>query len=155
MRRHEGVCWIEARPDHDTDEAVDEELLKEEVPLVRLVGVGVCAEDTSYATVVVDCTMGLEISGLGGLDLGPIAAHEQETGDESTEDLREDVVRDFLPGEALPDGEADRDGGVEVASGDWCTGDDSEGDADCKCPADLEERAEDGYAEFCTDAVGR
>ena len=48
-------------------------------------------------------------------------------------------MRDFPPGEALPDCETYRDCGVEVTTGSGCRGDDGEGDADCKSPADLED----------------
>jgi hypothetical protein len=57
-------------------------------------------------------------------------------------------VGDFAPWEALPDSEAECDGGVEVATRDRGAGDDGECDADCKGPADLKDRAEDGDAYF-------
>ena len=56
---------------------------------------------------------------------------------------------DFAPREALPDREADRDGGVEVATGDGGAGDDCECDTDGKGPADLE----DGAKDWNTDAA--
>ena len=53
----------------------------------------------------------------------------------------------FPPGEALPCGEADCDGGVEVATGGGGTGDDGEGDANGETPTDLEDATEGGDAE--------
>lgn len=82
------------------------------------------------------------------MNFGPVASHEQQASNEGAEDLRENVVWHFPPREALPDGEADGDGGVEVAAGDWCAGDDGERDANGKSPANLEDRAEDGYAQL-------
>ncbi len=49
---------------------------------------------------------------------------------------------DFPPGKPLPDGEAYRDGWIEVTTGSRSAGDDSEGDADTEGPANLEEAAE-------------
>lgn len=81
------------------------------------------------------------------LDLRPVHPHHQQPGDEGAEDLAENVVRHFLPRKPLPDGEADGDGGVEMAARGGGAGDDGEGDADGEGPADLEEGAEDGDAE--------
>ena len=152
--RDEGVGRVEARPDHDPDEAVDEELLEEEIALVRLIGVGERAEDAGDAAVEGRRAVRFQVDRLGRLDLGPVAAHEQEPGDEGAEDLREDVVGHFAPGEALPDGEAERDGRVEVATGDGGAGDDGEGDADGEGPADLEDGAEDRDADLFADGGG-
>ena len=53
----------------------------------------------------------------------------------------------FFPGEALPAGEADCDGWVEVATGGGGTGDDGEGDANGETPTNLEDAAEGGDAD--------
>ena len=50
----------------------------------------------------------------------------------------------FSPWEALPAGEADCDGWVEVATGGGGTGDDGEGDANGEAPTNLENAAEGG-----------
>ncbi len=54
---------------------------------------------------------------------------------------------DVFQGEALPDGEADGDGRVEVAAGGGAAGDDCEGNANGKGPADQKEGAESSDAE--------
>ena len=82
--------------------------------------------------------MGGKVIGFGGLYLRPVASHENEAGHEGAENLREDVVWDFAPGKALPDGEAQGYGGVEVATGYLSAGDDGECDAYRESPADLE-----------------
>ena len=150
----EGVCRVKARPDHDADEAVDEEFLEEEVTLVCLVGIWKRAEDARHAAVEGRRAVRLQVECLGGLDLGPVAAHQQQACDESAKDLREDVVGDFAPREALPDSEAECDSGVEVATGNRGAGDDGERDADCEGPTDLEDRAEDGDAYFFASGGG-
>ena len=50
------------------------------------------------------------------LHLLPIHTNHEHASNEGAKDLREDVVRNFLPWEALPDSETNRDGGVEMAS---------------------------------------
>jgi len=55
--------------------------------------------------------------------------------------LAEDVVGDFFPGEALPDGERDCDGWVEVAAGDRSAGYDCKGDTETERETDLEDVA--------------
>ena len=69
----------------------------------------------------------------------PVHADHKQACDEGAEDLGEDVVRHFPPGEALPDGEADGHGWVEVSAGRGCAGDDGKGDTDAECPSDLKE----------------
>jgi hypothetical protein len=63
-------------------------------------------------------------------------------------------VGDFAPGEALPDGEAKCDCGVEVTTRNWSACDDGEGDADGEGPADLEDGAEDGNAKLFPGSGG-
>ena len=75
-RGDEGVCRVKARPDHDTDEAVDEEFLEEDIALVRLVGIWKGAEDARHAAVEGSRTERLQVECLCGLDLGPVAAHQ-------------------------------------------------------------------------------
>ena len=150
----EWIRRVEAGPDDDADEAVDEELLEEEEALIGLVGVGEGAEDAGDAAVEGRRAVGLEVERFGGLDLRPVAAHQQQARDEGAEDLAEDVVRDLAPREALPDREAERHRRVEVATGDGGARDDSEGDADRERPADLENGAEDGDAEFFAGGGG-
>ena len=50
------------------------------------------------------------------LNLRPIHPHQQQTSHKSPENLGDDVVRDLLPGEALPDGKTQCYGGVEMSS---------------------------------------
>ena len=114
--RDEGIRGIETGPDHDPDEAVDEELLEEQISLVGLVGIRVHTQDARHAAIVMHRPFPLQVDRFGGLDLRPVAAHQQETGHEGAKDLGEDVVRNLLPREARPDGEGDRDGRVEVAT---------------------------------------
>jgi hypothetical protein len=79
-------------------------------------------------------------------------------------------VRDLPPWETLPDGEADRDSGIEVTTRSWGAGDDGEGDTDytlsvrkeqlvgstrtCEAPADLEEGAKCCYAQWAGSIDG-
>ena len=84
-----------------------------------------------------------EVSRFLDLYLGPVAAHEEHAGYEGAENLGEDVVGDLLPGETLPDREADGDGRVEVAAGDGRAGDDGESDAEGEAEADLQNVAKD------------
>lgn len=51
-------------------------------------------------------------------------------------------MRYFFPREALPDGEANCDGRIEVTTRRRGTGDDSKSDTDCKAPANLKDTAE-------------
>jgi hypothetical protein len=150
--RYERVGGVEASPDDDADEAVDEEFLEEEVALVRLICIGECAEDARHAAVKGGSAVRFQVNGLGSLDLGPVAPHQQQGRDEGAEDLGEDVVGHFAPGEALPDGEADGDGGVEMAAGDRGAGDDGESNADGEGPANLEDGAEHGDAELLSSS---
>ena len=72
----EGVCRVKARPNHDTDEAVDEEFLEEDVTLVRLVGIWKGTEDARHTAVEGRRAVRLQVECLGSLDLGPVAAHQ-------------------------------------------------------------------------------
>ncbi len=51
-------------------------------------------------------------------------------------------MRNLFPGEALPDGETNRDGRIEVTTRRRGTCDDSESDTDSKAPANLKDVAE-------------
>ena len=62
-------------------------------------------------------------------------------------------MRDFAPRETGPDGEANGNSGVEVATGHWCTSDDRESDSYGERPTDLEERAENGNAYFACNWI--
>lgn len=183
LRADERVGWVQARPDDDADVAVDEELLEEQVALVRLVWVRERTEDARHAAVVDRRAVLLYVDRLGCLDLRPVARHQHQSRHEGAEDLREYVVRHFLPWEALPDGETDCGGGtnlvsflvfplplgpnegggkmlltrdcrVEVTTRCACTGDDGKSDTKGERPADLEERAKDGHANRLTHGVG-
>lgn len=143
-----GVCRVQARPDDDADVAVDKEFLEEEISLVGLGGVGKWTEDTGHATVVHRSTMGLDVESLGRLDFRPVAGHQKQSGHESSENLREDVIRDLLPGKALPDGETDSDGRIEMPTTDRRTGYDGKRDTKSKGPTDLEQGSEDCNSNF-------
>lgn len=104
-------------------------------------GSGERAEDAGGSAQRHQRFAGGQCFGLEGGDLRPVHANHEHSGDEGPENLGEDVVGHFPPREALPEGEADRDGGVEVASGRRSAGDDGEGDANPEGPADLEKRA--------------
>lgn len=69
------------------------------------------------------------------LNLWPIHPHQKDPRHEGSKDLRYDIVRYFLPREALPNSETDRYSWIEMASRCGRTGDDGEGDTNCKCPA--------------------
>lgn len=56
--------------------------------------------------------------------------------------MREDIVWDLPPGEALPHCKAYCDGWVEMTTGGRGAGDDSKGNSNGKAPADLEDAAE-------------
>ncbi|KAL9107398.1 MAG: hypothetical protein Q9227_007682 [Pyrenula ochraceoflavens] len=151
----EGVGGVEAGPDDDADEAVDEEFLEEEVALVGLVGVGEDAEDGGGAAVE-DCGAVLGDVGVSKCgDLGPVGAHEDHAGHEGAEDLGEDVVGDFAPGEALPEGETDGDGWVEVTARDGGAGDDGKGDTDSEGHTDGEDVAKGRGGWLYADFGGR
>lgn len=87
--------------------------------------------------------MSSEVLGLCDLDLRPVASDTEQPSHESAEDLREDVVRDLPPGEALPESETNRDGRVEVSTRYLCTSDNGKSDTESECEADLEDAAED------------
>ena len=72
----------------------------------------------------------------------PVHAHKQHSCYERSKDLRKYIIGNFSPGEALPDGEANRDGWIEVATRCRGAGDDSESDTNSKAPADLKDTAE-------------
>jgi len=139
----ERIGGIQARPDHDSDVAVHEEFLEEEVALVVLICVGEGAENAGNAAVVDRRAMILDVKGLGRLDLGPVRGHEEHACHESPKYLSKDIVRHFPPWETLPDGKADGYSGVEMSTAHGSTGDDCEGDANGKSPTDLEKGSKD------------
>ena len=106
MRRNEWVGGVEASPENDTDVGVDEEFDEEEVAEVGLCRAWEGAEDAG-GTAAEDCAFAGGDGGgciLGDLDV--VLAIDEEACYEGTEDLREDVVGDFFPGESLPCSEA-------------------------------------------------
>jgi hypothetical protein len=104
---HKGVRRVQTCPDHDPNVGVNKELLEEQIPLVRLIGVRKRAEYTGYAAVVDRGAVRFQVDGFCGLDLRPVTGHEEEAGNEGAEDLREDVVRNFAPWEACSPSGAD------------------------------------------------
>ena len=93
--------------------AVDEELNEEQVAeTLGLAREG--TEDTSWAAVEYSAETSCGRFGGKGGDLLVVLAHEHQTGDEGSENLGENIVGDLLPWEALPCGQADCDGWVEV-----------------------------------------
>lgn len=137
----ERVGRVQARPDDDADEAVDEELLEEQEALVRLVGVRKHAEDGGGPAVEHGRAFFGDGGGFEGLDFGPVRPHKDQSRHERAEYLAEYVMRDFPPREARPDGEANGDSGVEMPAGYGSAGDDGEGDTDSETKADLEDVA--------------
>lgn len=107
LRADERICGIKARPDDDTDVAVNEELLEEQETLVGLVRVWERAQDAGDATVVHGGAMLVQVDCLCCLDLGPVARHQHQSSHERSKNLRKNVMRHFLPGKSLPDCEAD------------------------------------------------
>ena len=121
---------------------------------LRLIRVRKRAEQARRSTVIHQPLTRGDRFGLEGLDFRPVHPHHQQACHEGAEDLGEDVVWDFPPGEPLPDGEADGDGRVEVAAGGGGGSDDGEGDAQGEGPADLEEVAEGGDANGVFEVEG-
>lgn len=72
----------------------------------------------------------------------PVHAHKQQSSHECSKNLREYVIRNLSPGEALPDSETNRNGWIEVSTGSRGTGDDSKSNTDSETPADLKDAAE-------------
>lgn len=122
-RGDEGVGRVEAGPDDHADVEVDEEFDEEEEAVGLRegfrVGWGTRGEDAEDAggTAVEDGAETLA-GDFGGVerDLLVVLAVDEEAGEEGAEDLGEDVVGDFFPGETLPDGEGDGHGRVEMTS---------------------------------------
>ena len=114
MRRNKWVGGVQASPEYNTDVGVDEEFDEEEVAEVVLLGSWEGAEDTG-GTAAEYCAFA---GGDGGCrergDLFMGLAVDEKTGYKGTEDLRKDVVGDFLPGKSLPGSETYRYGGIEV-----------------------------------------
>ena len=72
----------------------------------------------------------------------PVHAHKQHSSHECSKNLREYVMGNLPPGEALPDGEANCNGWIKVSTGSRGTGDDSKSNTDSEPPADLKDAAE-------------
>jgi len=106
LRRDEWVGGVEAGPEYDTDVGVDEEFDEEEVAEVGLCRAWERAEDAGGSAAEYCAFAGGD--GGGGIlgDLDVVLAVDEETSYEGTEDLGEDVVGDFFPGESLPGSEA-------------------------------------------------
>lgn len=91
------------------DEKLDEEKVSKSLSLTRE-----GTEDTCWAAVENRAkTSAGEFGSIGG-DLLVIHSIYKETSHERAKDLRDDVVWDLLPGEPLPDSEAQSDSWVEV-----------------------------------------
>ena len=71
-----------------------------------------------------------------------VLANEDHPSHKRPKNLSEDVVRDFLPWKALPDGKAESDSRIEVTTGSRTTSDNSKSNANCIGPTDLEKRTE-------------
>lgn len=121
------------------EEGVDEELDEEEIAVVGLGGSWEGTEDRAGPAQHVGLSAGRFHRRLKCHQLRVVLSDEQESGQEGAKNLGEDVVRDLLPGEPLPDRQTDGDGRVEVAARRRCTGYDGERDADCVGPPDLEQ----------------
>ena len=72
----------------------------------------------------------------------PVHAHHQHSSHECSKNLGEYIMGNLLPGEALPDSEANCDGWIEVPTGSGGTGDDSKRNTNSETPAYLEDAAE-------------
>ena len=117
----EGVGRVEARPDDEADVGVDEELGEEEVAQVGLRGEGEGAEEVGGRGEADERFARCQRLRFEGCDLRPVHSYHQQAGHEGAEDLGEDVVWDFFPGEALPDGEANLEGElVDDGCGGYC-----------------------------------
>lgn len=143
-----GIRRVETRPDDDADEGVDKELGEEHVSQVCLVRVGEGAEDAGRRAVGHEGLAGGEELGLHLRYLRPVHAHDDKPRHESAEYLTEDVVRHLLRREPLPDPQSDGHGRVEVATRRRGAGDNGKGNAQGKRPADLEEAAKGGDADW-------
>lgn len=104
---------------------------------LRLVWIWECAEYARWSTIVYQSFASSNTLGFECLNLWPVHTHHQKSSNKSTEDLADDVVWDFLPREPLPNGEAYRDGWIEMAARGWSTGDYGEGNPNGECPTNL------------------
>lgn len=114
--RHERIGRVKNGPNNQTNEGVDEELDHEEITQVVL---GLTREGTENAGRAAIENTRQAFRGKGGIilkELYAVHAHDEQTSHERAHDLREDVVRNLAPWEALPEGKAKGDGRVEVTT---------------------------------------
>ncbi|KAL8727242.1 MAG: hypothetical protein Q9181_005789, partial [Wetmoreana brouardii] len=158
--RNERVGRVEVGPDDHADEAIDEEFGQEEIPQipnkanVNSTPVPWAKLESLTSTVVHQSLASSNTLLLEHLNLRPVHAEHEKTSDKSTEDLTENIMRYLPPWKPLPDGEANRDGRVEVASRRGCARNDGKGDADGESPSDLKERPECYYAHWTLEVQG-
>jgi hypothetical protein len=72
--------------------------------------------------------------------------------DESPKYLGKDIVRSLSPWEALPDGKAKHDGGVEVSTRCWAAGNDSKGNTNGITPSNLDMEPKAGSVPLMKEA---
>lgn len=96
------------------DKTIDKELNQEQIPQIVLILAGKRAQNTRRATIKHGALASGNGGGIVGRNLLVVLAHQDHAGHEGAEYLREDVVGDFFPWEALPIGEAEGDGLVHV-----------------------------------------
>lgn len=127
--------------------AVDEEFDNEQPALISLMRSRISSQNPSRLEPNIILRRLLKRNGLHEcrlqfVSLLVVLRGKDQSCHKGTEDLGEDVAGDLLQREALPEGEADCDGGVEVAAGGGGAGDDSEGDSHPVGETDCEDGAE-------------
>lgn len=139
-RRDKWVGRVDARPDDETDEAVAEELGKEDISH-RLVRVGKRAQDTRRGTVCNKRFSSSEQSFLHLNNLLVVNPHEHQSGNEAAEELAKDVMRHLLQRKPLPHAQRNRHSRTEVPTRGRRTSNNGKGNTKRKREADGEEAA--------------
>jgi len=83
-RADEWIRRVQTRPNNHGDETINHEFLEKYEALIRLVRVREGTQDGRSAAIEDRGTMGSYISVAESGDLGPVATHEDEAGDEGT-----------------------------------------------------------------------
>lgn len=131
------ICWIQTGPDHDCDKEVNEEFCHHNPPHVRLIGIWKRTQDGCRCSVGNQGHSSRQELRVCSLNLRPVHPYENQSGNESPNDLAEDVVWDFLPRKALPQCQSYCYSRVEVATRCRRTSDDGEDNAEGKRPSNL------------------
>lgn len=91
---------------------------------------GETAKDARGPAVVDIAASGRDRGSAKGHDLLPVLPHNHQAGEEGTDDLGEDIIRNLASRKALPEPQAECDGGIEVATRGRAEDDDGEGDTE-------------------------